>query len=105
MWYQPLINFILTAMSNIISQSIVVKGKVQGVFFRASTLVEAQKLSLKGLVKNLEDGSVYIEVFGEESQILDFIAWCQKGPQFARVDGITIEDIEYREEEDFKITY
>jgi len=92
-------------MTNQFSQSIVVKGKVQGVFFRASALVEAQKRSLTGFVKNTEDGHVYIEVFGDEYQVLDFIAWCQEGPQFARVDGVTIEDIKYRKVEGFIIAY
>ncbi|MFY0627202.1 MAG: acylphosphatase [Reichenbachiella sp.] len=92
-------------MSNIISQSILVKGKVQGVFFRASTLVEAEKLSLTGLVKNQPDGNVYIEVYGEEPKILDFIAWCQEGPQFARVDAVTVEDIEFKEMKKFVIAY
>ena len=67
-----------------------VKGKVQGVFFRASTLEVAQKLHLNGIVKNEPDGSVSIEVEGTKAQMEDFLKWCHKGPRGARVKEVKI---------------
>lgn len=67
-----------------------VNGKVQGVFFRASTLEVAQKLDLQGIVKNEPDGSVSIEVEGTKAQMEDFLKWCHKGPSGAEVREVKI---------------
>ncbi len=56
-----------------------VHGKVQGVFFRASTQREARNLGLVGFVANKPDGSVYIEVEGEQEKIDHLIDWIQLG--------------------------
>ncbi len=69
--------------------SINVKGKVQGVFYRASTKEIADQLDIKGWVRNERDGSVLIEAEGTESQINSFLDWCRQGPQYARVEKIT----------------
>lgn len=66
-------------------------GKVQGVFFRASTKKAADRLDIKGWVRNEEDGSVLIEAEGSEQQMQAFIEWCRQGPQFARVENISVE--------------
>lgn len=66
-------------------------GKVQGVFFRASTKKAADRLGIKGWVRNEEDGSVLIEAEGSEQQMQTFIEWCRQGPQFARVENISVE--------------
>ena len=66
--------------------SIRVSGKVQGVFFRASTKEKAETLSLLGFVQNESDGSVYIEAEGDEDELAEFIEWCKVGPSQARVD-------------------
>lgn len=68
-----------------------VMGKVQGVFFRASTKKTADRLGIKGWVRNEEDGSVLIEAEGSEQQMQIFIEWCRQGPQFARVENISVE--------------
>lgn len=62
-----------------------VSGKVQGVFFRASTKDEAERLNITGFVQNEADGSVYIEAEGSENNMLAFIAWCKQGPTVAHV--------------------
>ena len=67
-----------------------VKGKVQGVYFRASTLEVAQKLNLSGIIKNEPDGSVSIEVEGTKAQMEEFLKWCHKGPPFAEVKEVKI---------------
>ncbi|MBX2970996.1 MAG: acylphosphatase [Cyclobacteriaceae bacterium] len=71
--------------------SILVKGKVQGVFYRASTVTKAQQLGVKGVVRNEPDGSVYIEAEGDEGNLNELIAWCRVGPPRARVDEVAVE--------------
>ena len=60
-------------------------GKVQGVYFRASTRLKAIELSLKGYVENRSDGSVYIEAEGQEEELNLFLDWCKNGPPNADV--------------------
>lgn len=72
--------------------SIHVSGKVQGVFFRASTQEKANELSIKGFVRNERDGSVFIEAEGEEDQLRSFIEWCRQGPRMAQVTSCKIEE-------------
>ena len=69
-----------------------VNGKVQGVFFRASTKNQADSLGLCGLVRNEPDGSVYIEAEGKEVQLQTFVSWCRKGPARARVMTFVIDE-------------
>ena len=68
--------------------SINVIGKVQGVYYRASTKQKADVLGLKGTVMNLPDGSVQIEVVGEEAEINQLIEWCHDGPERAEVEKV-----------------
>jgi acylphosphatase len=84
--------------------SVRVAGKVQGVFFRASAKQQADDLGLSGFVRNQPDGSVYIEVEGEEDQLEEFLYWCKRGPQHARVDSIDITEIDFKGFEDFEVT-
>lgn len=56
-----------------------VEGRVQGVFFRVSTQKEAIRLGLKGFVRNEPDGSVYLEVEGEQNKIDQLITWIGLG--------------------------
>ena len=65
--------------------SIQVSGRVQGVFFRASAKKKADELHIKGKVWNNEDGGVSIEAEGEEQNLEQFIVWCRRGPELARV--------------------
>ena len=68
-------------------------GKVQGVWFRASTRNKALDLGLCGIVKNLPDGSVYIETTGSDNQLKALIDWCHSGPPHARVDRVEHETL------------
>ena len=72
--------------------SIKVSGRVQGVYYRASTHEEAQRLGLKGFVKNEPDGSVYIEAEGDDAVLNALVAWCKQGPPAARVSNVEIEE-------------
>jgi acylphosphatase len=67
---------------------LVVKGRVQGVYYRASAQREAKRLGLTGWVVNRPDGSVEIVAEGEEDQVKDLLAWAQHGPSTARVEKI-----------------
>jgi acylphosphatase len=85
--------------------SIKVRGRVQGVFFRASTREVAVTLGLKGFVRNEPDGAVYIEVEGEESILEEFTTWCKRGPRMAHVDGVEVTEGAWQEFKDFVIRH
>lgn len=67
---------------------LVVRGRVQGVYFRASAQREARQLGLTGYVKNRKDSAVELVAEGEEDQVKDFLNWAQTGPSTARVDKV-----------------
>lgn len=67
---------------------LIVRGRVQGVFYRAGAQREAKRLGLTGWVKNRTDGSVEVVVEGEEDPVKDFLGWAQHGPSTARVDHV-----------------
>ena len=88
-----------------IALRIKVSGKVQGVFFRASTKGRAEELGIRGWVKNESDGSVLIEAEGEEESMNEFTNWCKAGPLMAKVENIETETIEIGNYSGFNITY
>ena len=67
---------------------LMIRGRVQGVFFRQSSVREARRLGLTGWVKNRPDGAVEVVAEGEEDQVKDFLGWAQHGPSTARVDKV-----------------
>jgi acylphosphatase len=67
-----------------------VRGRVQGVFFRAAAQREARRLGIGGWVKNRNDGSVEIVAEGEEDSIKEIIGWAQHGPSAARVEQVDV---------------
>ncbi len=69
---------------------LLISGKVQGVFYRATAAQLAQKLGLSGWVRNLPDGRVEAFVQGEEDGVEEFVRWCWKGPPAARVLDIQV---------------
>ncbi|WP_017731249.1 acylphosphatase [Nafulsella turpanensis] len=80
-----------------------VKGKVQGVFYRASTQAMAKELGLNGWVANEEDGSVLIEAEGEELKLDKLLEWCRQGPGAAIVNEVVHEEIEPKASGGFEI--
>lgn len=66
----------------------VIHGRVQGVFFRQSTLKAAQKLGLKGFVRNKEDGTVHVVAEGPKYRLKELLAFCRQGPDSASVDKV-----------------
>lgn len=69
-----------------------VSGRVQGVGFRYHTQNTARKLGVTGFVQNRPNGNVYIEAEAENEALMEFVHWCQKGPQRAVVTDIKISD-------------
>lgn len=67
-----------------------IKGKVQGVFFRATAKEVADQLGVKGWVKNTWNDDVEAMVTGGEEAIRKFIEWCWKGPKKAEVEDVII---------------
>ncbi len=85
---------------------IVVTGIVQGVGFRYSAQREGSRLGLAGWVRNLHTGQVEAEVEGDEKAVDAFIAWCNRGPSHAQVDGVEVTRRAYGGDLDgFEITH
>ena len=74
-----------------------ISGKVQGVWFRASTKRQAEALEITGWVRNLMDGRVEVFACGNEIQLNIFYSWLQHGPQHALVTEYSREDITWEE--------
>lgn len=73
--------------------NIIVSGKVQGVYFRAATQKQAQKLGVTGWVRNLASGDVEIHAVGTRSAIAALIRWSHKGSTFARVKQVQVTEL------------
>jgi len=69
---------------------VIVRGRVQGVFFRAGTIEEAKRLGITGHVRNLPDGTVEAVAEGARSDLERFIRWLRRGPEMALVDGLDV---------------
>lgn len=93
-------------MSNMKRVRVLISGKVQGVYFRAYTKDEADRLGLKGWVRNLPDGRVEALFEGEESLVEKMIKWCHKGSPYSVVTNVEVIEEPYRGEfQDFQIRY
>jgi acylphosphatase len=80
-----------------------IKGKVQGVFYRATAKEVADMLGIKGWIKNLPDENVEIIATATEDLLQKFIDWCKLGPRKAKVDEVTVESLEFQEFNGFRI--
>jgi len=76
----------------VIARRVRVRGRVQGVGFRAFAQTRAQALGLDGWVRNREDGSVELLAVGPADAVDALIAACREGPAHARVAGVSIEE-------------
>ncbi len=83
---------------------LVIKGYVQGVFYRASTREKAAELGLKGWVRNLHDGNVEAVFEGPVDKVQQAVEWCHEGPSGAQVLDIEIKRKKYLGEfDDFHV--
>jgi acylphosphatase len=71
-----------------------IKGVVQGVFFRQSTLEKARELDITGWIRNCEDGSVELEAEGDENLLRVFVQWCHRGPRNAVVSNVESKNVD-----------
>jgi acylphosphatase len=85
---------------------VLISGRVQGVFFRASTRDEARARGLTGWARNLPDGRVEAVFEGEKRVVETMLAWCRQGPPYAYVDQVEVEWLAYQGDlTDFRIAY
>jgi acylphosphatase len=71
---------------------ILIKGKVQGVFFRQALKVTAKKNNVSGWVRNLSDGKVEAIIEGDDENVSAVVEWCHAGPANARVEDVEIKN-------------
>ena len=76
-----------------ITMRALVRGRVQGVGFRASTRYQANKLQLAGSAINHVDGSVEVLVTGERAAVMALVAWLHQGPALAVVERVDTDEI------------
>jgi acylphosphatase len=69
---------------------VIVSGRVQGVFYRATCAVRARELGLAGFVRNRPDGRVEAAFEGPDADVDAMISWCRRGPQHARVEAVEV---------------
>jgi acylphosphatase len=74
------------------TRRILIQGRVQGVFFRATARDVAEELGVNGWIRNTEEGDVEAVVSGGTQQLERFIAWCRQGPPRAVVSKVEIEE-------------
>ncbi|MBC8520591.1 MAG: acylphosphatase [Methanomicrobia archaeon] len=85
---------------------VVVKGRVQGVYFRYATRDEANMRGIKGWVRNMEDGKVEAVFEGEKGKVDEMIEYCHYGPPSAKVSSVKVTREEYTGEfKEFFIRY
>ncbi len=82
---------------------LIIKGKVQGVFYRATAKDVADLIGVNGWVRNLTNNDVEITATAAEDVLQKFIAWCKQGPPKARVDEVIVEELNPEEFKGFKI--
>jgi acylphosphatase len=78
----------------VIARRVIVKGRVQGVWYRASCRAEAERLGVRGTVRNRADGAVEVHAEGERLAVEQLISWCRIGPPMAAVVTIDVEGID-----------
>jgi len=85
-------------MDEVVRRFLVI-GKVQGVYFRHSARLEAKRLNVRGLARNLPDGSVEVLALGGVPAVQAMRDWLKRGPTQARVDTVLESDAADRQDE------
>ena len=90
-------------MTERIGRSVRIYGRVQGVFFRQWSIDQARALGVSGWVRNHPDGSVEAHLAGDEGAVSRMVEQMRRGPPHARVEDVTVEDVEPEAVEDFSV--
>ena len=85
-----------------VARRFTIRGRVQGVFFRASTREVAQSLGITGHAINLSNGNVEVLACGEAADLDKLAAWLQNGPPSASVAGVVAEDAAWEDISGFR---
>ncbi|MCK5611663.1 acylphosphatase [Candidatus Pacearchaeota archaeon] len=85
------------------SVRVYINGTVQGVFFRAFIKESAEKLNLKGFVRNLEDGRIEVFLEGGIDDVAEMIEVCKKGPKHSMIRDVEIKPETFQDFKEFKI--
>jgi acylphosphatase len=88
-----------------VQYEILVRGRVQGVGFRASARNQARSLNLKGWVENNTDGTVRVVICGKKEDCTQFIQWCRRGSGYSWVESLEIKEIPSELFTSFSIRY
>ena len=83
--------------------NITIKGKVQGVFYRASTKAVADQLGVRGTIKNEANGDVFIEAEADNATLEMFLDWCHEGPQDAQVTAVESNEGDLKNYRNFEV--
>jgi len=81
----------------------IISGKVQGVFFRDTTMKKAHELKLTGWIKNLSEGNVELVACGDQDSIMILTEWLWEGPEKAEVSNVHWEEIPNEHHDSFKV--
>ena len=82
---------------------VIVRGSVQGVFFRVEARDRARSLGLAGWVRNVHDGTVEAVFEGEDERVESMVEWCRRGPAGARVEKVDVDWSEPEGDQGFSI--
>ena len=82
---------------------VVVRGRVQGVFFRDTCRREARERGVSGWVRNTPDGAVEAVFEGDPTDVETMVAWCRVGPDLSRVDAVEVREVSLEGEREFRI--
>lgn len=79
-----------------------ISGKVQGVWYRASTKEIAEKLGLTGWARNLADGRVEVFACGDQDKLAELHEWLKHGPRTAKVSEVSYEEVAWQQHDGFE---
>ena len=88
-----------------IRRRVIVRGRVQGVFFRSSTEQEATRAGIDGWVRNLRDGSVEAVFEGEPARVEALLAWMRRGPRSSEVQSVQLHEESPEGERGFRVRH
>jgi len=92
-------------MENMVKAHVIIKGRVQGVFFRVKTKQTADGLNVSGWVRNKSDGTVEAVFEGKKNDVIPVINWCHQGPSRSVVTDVNVTWHDYKKEyKKFSIT-